>query len=237
MADQRRWFKVWTSIVANARFAEMSLEDIGRWTLLGAATALDGDSGRLEVPGSGRELCRLLRVDAIDDAREALKRIPSVVFEEGKNRYGEWAVTWRNWRKYQEDSTAANRMRTLRSKRRREEKRREDPPIAPPSGVPRGTLWDAVTDVLAYLNRKTGRTFVAMTARGKPTASAEFVRARLADGATAETCRAVIDRKAAEWGNDPRMRQYLRPETLFNRTKFEGYAAEVNGQPPEDDEE
>ena len=32
----------------------------------------------------------------------------------------------------------------------------------------------------------------------------------------------VIDKKTAEWGNDPKMSQYLRPITLFG-TKFESY--------------
>ena len=131
MADQKRWFKVWTSIVANGRFAEMTLEDIGRWTLLGAATALDGDRGRLEVPGQAKELCRLLRVDDIRAAKDALKRLRSVQFEEGENRHGELSVTWKNWQKYQEDSTQAARQKTSRSKRRGEEKRREVPPVVP----------------------------------------------------------------------------------------------------------
>jgi hypothetical protein len=78
MADQRRWFKVWTSIAANGRFAEMSLEDIGRWTLLGAAMALDGDHGTLQVPGEGRELCRLLRVPSRFEAFRLLLRWPSL---------------------------------------------------------------------------------------------------------------------------------------------------------------
>ena len=33
---------------------------------------------------------------------------------------------------------------------------------------------------------------------------------------------AVIDKKCAEWLHDPKMRAYLRPETLFG-AKFEGY--------------
>ena len=126
MADQKRWFKVWTSIVGNARFAEMSLEDIGRWTLLGASTALDGDGGVLGVPGRGRELCRLLRVDTIEEAKVVLDRVFSVRFEEGKNVNGELSVTWKNWKKYQEDSTVAERVKRLRSKRRGEEKREEE---------------------------------------------------------------------------------------------------------------
>ena len=125
MADQKRWFKVWTSIVANGQFAEMSLEDIGRWALLGAATALDGDDGRLEIPGSGRELCRILRVPDLDAAHVVLNRIISVQYEEGTNDRVTAVVTFKNWRKYQIDSTQVKRQKASRYKRRGEEKRRE----------------------------------------------------------------------------------------------------------------
>jgi len=184
MADQKRWFKVWTSITANAHFAEMSLEDIGRWVLLGAAMALDGDNGCLEVPSRGTELCRLLRVPTRSEALATLMRWPSVYvsderitwphghekppvsagtiwrggtvvsdrgdamrrcrggdpLEEWCTRYDTLFVTWKNWKKYQEDSTVAQRMKTLRSKRRREERRREEnPPVAPLSSQGSGT--------------------------------------------------------------------------------------------------
>lgn len=126
MADQKKWFKVWTSIVANGAFAEMSLEDIGRWTLLGALTALDGDKGILSVPGAGKALCQILRVPDLATAKVVLKRILSVQFEEGKSVNDEITVTWRNWLKYQEDSTVALRVKRLRLKRRGEEKRKEE---------------------------------------------------------------------------------------------------------------
>ena len=87
MADQKRWFKVWTSITANGHFAEMSLEDVGRWTLLGAATALDGDDGRLEVPGRGAELCRLLRVGSKAEALRLVMRWPSIYVSEAPVRW------------------------------------------------------------------------------------------------------------------------------------------------------
>jgi hypothetical protein len=147
MADQKRWFKVWTSIVANAHFAEMSLEDIGRWTLLGAATALDGDRGTLPVPGLGKELCRLVRVDTLEAAQDALLRLRSVHFEEGKNGHDESSVTWSNWIKYQEDSTQAERQKKSRSKRRGEEKRGEEkriplrtPPVDDAKPIPHSIL-------------------------------------------------------------------------------------------------
>lgn len=48
------------------------------------------------------------------------------------------------------------------------------------------------------------------------------VSARLKEGYTQEDFLLVIDKKVSEWASDDRMRQYLRPETLFG-TKFEGY--------------
>lgn len=39
----------------------------------------------------------------------------------------------------------------------------------------------------------------------------------------AEAVQAVIIDRHREWCGDPVMRKYLRPETLFNRKKFEGY--------------
>src|SRR5262245_44175171 len=56
MADQGRWFKVWTSILDDPDFQELSLEDVGRWALLGAMTKLVGTSGVLVVNGTGRRL-------------------------------------------------------------------------------------------------------------------------------------------------------------------------------------
>lgn len=70
--------------------------------------------------------------------------------------------------------------------------------------------------ILDYLNKKVGRTFrVTDTFRDR-------IDARVREGACAEDFFVVIDNQAAEWGADPAMRKYLRPETLFG-TKFESY--------------
>ena len=154
MADQKRWFKVWTSIIANGDFAEMNLEDIGRWALLGAATALDGDNGVLEIPGEGKELCRLLRVATLADAKCALSRLKSVQYEEGKivddtgsvykkNK----VIKWHKWLEYQKDSTKYERQKKWREtekcrrtkrrgdkdKEKEENKKREEVPPTSPS--------------------------------------------------------------------------------------------------------
>ena len=48
------------------------------------------------------------------------------------------------------------------------------------------------------------------------------INARLAEGHTLEDFKIVIDKKYAEWVNDPEFSKFLRPETLFGN-KFEGY--------------
>lgn len=84
--------------------------------------------------------------------------------------------------------------------------------------------------VLEFLNQKTNKSFKTydgLNGRRKPTASLEFVLERLKDGATEADCRMVIARKCRDWKDDPKMRPYLRPSTLFNRTKFDQYLGEM----------
>jgi hypothetical protein len=126
MADLLRWFKVWTTILDDPTLQELPLEQIGRWVLLGAMTASVGSHGRLVVAGSGRRICELLRVPTIEAAKDVISDLPNVVFEEGKNRHGEFVVTWKNWTKFQRDSTQAQRAKASRSKRRGEERREEE---------------------------------------------------------------------------------------------------------------
>ena len=77
------------------------------------------------------------------------------------------------------------------------------------------------TAVLAYLNDRTGKQFQPVKA------NTTLISARIAEGATLEDCKAVIDHKVAEWAADRKMAEYLRPATLFNATKFAQYAGEL----------
>jgi uncharacterized phage protein (TIGR02220 family) len=48
------------------------------------------------------------------------------------------------------------------------------------------------------------------------------VSARLAEGFTLDNVRSVVTSRVALWGDDPSMRQYLRPQTVFG-SKFDAY--------------
>lgn len=71
--------------------------------------------------------------------------------------------------------------------------------------------------VVKILNEQAGTKYRASS---KKTQS--LINARTKEGATIEDFQKVIRHMIAKWGNDAKMAQYLRPETLFG-TKFEGY--------------
>lgn len=91
---------------------------------------------------------------------------------------------------------------------------------------------EAIKQVIDHLNKVADKNY-----RSTTKATQRVIRARLADGFTVEDLIKVIDIKVAQWANDAAMNQYLRPETLFNTTKFEGYlnqGRKANNQGNED---
>ena len=83
------------------------------------------------------------------------------------------------------------------------------------------------SSLISYLNEKSGGKY-------KPTAAiTDRIGELLAAGYTESDFIQVIDSKVAEWKDDPKMRSYLRPRTLFG-DKFEEY---VSGPVPVEVEE
>ena len=76
-------------------------------------------------------------------------------------------------------------------------------------------------DIVEHLNEVTGSSFRASSQK-----TVRLLRARLNEGYEVDDFKAVIDVKAREWKDDPKMSRYLRPETLFG-TKFEGSLQEA----------
>jgi len=71
--------------------------------------------------------------------------------------------------------------------------------------------------IIEHLNKLAG------TAHRNSKAALKNLNGRLRDGAAPDDCRLVIEHKVAEWLHDDKMRQYLRPVTLFGPEKFDGY--------------
>lgn len=84
-----------------------------------------------------------------------------------------------------------------------------------------------IDEIIDYLNAATSSKFSKST-----DATRKAIRARLKAGATVDDFHKVIDHKVEKWGNDERMREYLRPQTLFAPSHFESYLNEANRPRP-----
>ncbi len=78
----------------------------------------------------------------------------------------------------------------------------------------------SIEEVVAHLNDRAGKRFKAA---GK---SETFITARLKDYSVIDL-KKVIDSKCNEWIDDPKMEKFLRPQTLFNKSKFETYFEQI----------
>ena len=95
----------------------------------------------------------------------------------------------------------------------------------------KGADLSTITEIVDYLNEKANTSY-------RP--SAEYakthIRARLREGFTIDDFKTVIDGRVKAWANNPKMSEYLRPQTLFG-TKFESYLNASKAKPKTDEEE
>jgi len=104
----------------------------------------------------------------------------------------------------------------LGSKTRQEEDKKK----TRQEGGCKGEFSDDSKMILEYLNQKARRGF------RETSKNLGFIQARLGEsGVNLDGVLAMIDRQVAKWMGDPKMEDYLRPETLFNETKFDSYYA------------
>ncbi len=72
-------------------------------------------------------------------------------------------------------------------------------------------------EILAYLNDKAGKRYKTNATRKKT------IGARFKEGYTLADFKTVIDNKVSTWKDDPKMNDYLTPETLFAASHFDNY--------------
>ncbi len=97
----------------------------------------------------------------------------------------------------------------------RQEEIREE--IKEPMSKP-AVIDDRVKQVIDLLNDLSGAKYKASTK-----SHAENIRGRLDDGHSVDDLKMVVRHKCSEWLSDKSMSQYLRPSTLFQAGKFNGY--------------
>lgn len=80
--------------------------------------------------------------------------------------------------------------------------------------------------VVSHLNAKSGKSF-----RPSSDQTRRLIKARWNQGFRMKDFLDVIDCKCSKWLSDPKMADFVRPETLFG-TKFESYLNEARASPP-----
>ncbi len=75
--------------------------------------------------------------------------------------------------------------------------------------------------ILNFLNEKAKRAYRPVSG------NLALIEGRLLSGATMQQCKQVICKKVREWKDNEKMREYLRPATLFRASNFEQYLGEL----------
>ena len=127
MADQHRWFKLWCSAPSDDHIQTLPPSLRWAWAAFGAYTKLHGSKGEVSVSATNRALAAELGV-TVEELIPTLKLLPNVCVIESENSHDRVSVTWKNWVRYQEDTTQAERQRTSRAKKRGDENKKRVPP-------------------------------------------------------------------------------------------------------------
>ena len=173
---------------------------------------------------------------AISNALNELKKYGWISYTKLSNGKGVYHLFWTASAETQEDPNQGNHDKAdpkpekpnqgypMKGKPQRISKK--EPIVKQIDKEPLSSKHDIAEKVIQHLNDKTGRNFKVATTNTR------LINARLKEGATPTDLIAVINRKCDEWLNDPAMAQYLRPATLFNAEKFNGYVGQLGSPMP-----
>ena len=97
-------------------------------------------------------------------------------------------------------------------------------PVVPEADISSRVEIEYIKDIIDFLNISAKTEF-----RYQSKGTQRHISARLKEGFTVEQFKTVIIKKCEDWLNDIKMKEYLRPETLFG-TKFESYLQSATAQ-------
>lgn len=111
MADNKRWFKVWTSILSDPSFDELSNQSAGVWVRLGALLAKHGCNGNITVTKTQFLKRTNLTENDIPVEKQNLAKV-NVEISDSCN--GNITVTFLKWKHYQEFTSSYERVKRFR---------------------------------------------------------------------------------------------------------------------------
>ena len=231
--------KIWTDIFNDAWFLSLSLTERGVWLQLITYAKLVGDTGVVRgrswaamgsLWGCDGKTARKILVNFLDSGKVAGKFLDNYIEIEIVN-YKYWQGLTKN-QINPESRPIKEKSKKIPSK---PDQSRADQTIivGPKNSGPISTSKkvdnekeETITRIIEYLNQKAEKRFDPETEGHR-----KYIRARLEKFSEAD-CKKVIDIKCAEWIDDPKFKNYLRPKTLFTPEHFEAY---LNQDMPKED--
>jgi len=129
MADNGRWFKLWTTAPHDPHLANLSLEDFARWCLFGTYLKVHGKNGVISITDPANSLQQIFRLKSFNDVIMSIKLFPNCDVQITQNSsvtpVTTVTVTWHNWLKYQGDFSG-DRVAKFRSVKRTKKRREEN---------------------------------------------------------------------------------------------------------------
>jgi uncharacterized phage protein (TIGR02220 family) len=216
---------VWISILTKVNHTNKDWFDGVQRVELGPGEMITSQEHLAEMAGTTRQVVR--------DTLTALLRLGTIGTKTRTKRYTQITVV--NWHLYQGEEAdenqeenhkrtkrepSENQARTIAGECKKERMKEEEILVGQAPRIDVNGFRSKALSVLTWLNEKSRRNY-----RPSPT-NLDLIVNRLKDGIADWQLRAIVTRKCREWDTDE-MRQYLRPATLFNKTKCEQYLGEL----------
>jgi uncharacterized phage protein (TIGR02220 family) len=215
------WFRMYHEMIDDPKVGTLDDGQFRLWVEMLCLACECGNSGDTDL--TEPEINWKLRRNVTENI---LVLIDRGLVEEKKHKSGRVTFKIKNWEKRQFASDCS----TVRVQKYRQKKKRN---VSETFQKRPCNVIDTDTDItkvsgkmpykkiIDYLNSKAGTNY-----RPSTKATQRFIRARFNEGFTLDDFYTVISHKSREWKTDPKMVQYLRPETLFG-TKFESYLQKI----------
>jgi len=109
MPNNMKWFKVWETLLIDMIIHNISLEDIGRFTILGLLITKKGKKGNVMI--TPEALKTYFKCEKLPE-----KFVIDFNVNDNANDNGTRSVSLKNWRKYQENTSGYTRLKRWRLK-------------------------------------------------------------------------------------------------------------------------
>lgn len=113
---------------------------------------------------------------------------------------------------------SSSTLETEKNEEQLKTKKNPSPQVAPAPSSEKDKIESDITEIISYLNEVCSRRFDTKTKSYR-----KLIRARLKEGNTKQECFDIIETMNYKWGDNLKMSDYLKPDTLFRPEKFPNY--------------